>query len=241
MATTKTFVRKHGLMCCKYVPIQYSFRARNEISILKKLERLPRVAQYVDHAESDTDIVIVTQLCCGGGIDKRSTKTEHDTRSIIKNALLALEVCHSNNIIHGDIKPDKFVYASSQRTPESLVLVDFDMSVDTTRVVRNEKRMTPLYASPERLLSQVDSKGDIWSIGVMGFHLLTGRYPFTDWSNPDNPSVEKIYHSILFDNVNRCVFPYISDQCKDFLQQTLIKNPSDRPSVEQCLRHKWFS
>lgn len=67
---------------------------------------------------------------------------------------------------------------------------------------------TPYYLAPEAIEGKTSIEGDLWSLGVLIFVLLTGSYPF----NGDTPS--DILVSI--DNVSSIIF-----------DQTSLKNISD--------------
>jgi len=76
---------------------------------------------------------------------------------------------------------------------------------------------------------------DIWSLGVMLYTMLVGRYPFAD---PDACT--------LFARIRRGRYPMPSDVSLSALARCLIRsllaiNPSDRLSAEEALRHPWFS
>lgn len=96
--------------------------------------------------------------------------------------------------------------------------------------------------SPEALQSQVYPASDLWSAGVLAHQLLTGKFPFDDRASPFNPSLARIWRSILTDKVDfkRSHWEGISEEAKDFVRQLLDKDPKARPTARQALKHPWL-
>ncbi len=108
----------------------------------------------------------------------------------IVQACDALAEAHVLRIVHRDIKPENLFLAERPSNTPILKIIDFGISkVAPTRgegdswaheTAANERFGTPLYMSPEQLRSSsnVDSRTDIWALGVTLFELVTGRLPF---------------------------------------------------------------
>jgi|YNPMSStandDraft_1061717.scaffolds.fasta_scaffold01457_2 serine/threonine-protein kinase len=102
--------------------------------------------------------------------------------SIIKQAALALAKAAELGVIHRDIKPENILISRSGEVkitdfglariltePETLTLTQTGMTVGT-----------PLYMSPEQLEGKpLDSRSDIYSLGVTCYQMLSGQAPFT--------------------------------------------------------------
>lgn len=93
----------------------------------------------------------------------------------------------------------------------------------------------PAYVSPEILSGSAPYSGkmaDMWSLGVMLYTMLVGRYPFHD---PDPAT--------LFSKIRRgqcCVPEGLSPKAKCLLQSLLRKEPSERLTAAELLAHPWF-
>ncbi len=98
------------------------------------------------------------------------------TRSYLVQTLKGLERLHFAGIIHRDIKPYNLMLTSDDR----IKIIDFGVSR-----VRGEEKMaipgmqigSPYYAAPEQAKDpkQTDGRADLFSLGVMGYRMLTGH------------------------------------------------------------------
>ncbi len=107
-----------------------------------------------------------------------------DLLEIIDPICGALAAAHGKGIVHRDLKPSNVMVAQSgdQRTVK---LLDFGIAklVDTggaAPLTRAGHRVgTPQTMAPEQIRGEeVDARADIYSLGVLVFYLVTGRYPF---------------------------------------------------------------
>lgn len=88
----------------------------------------------------------------------------------------ALDAIHTAGLVHGDIKPQNVIWEDSGR----VALIDFGSVCDVSRPARTLRRITgtPLYLAPELMTDGAASiASDIYSLGVLLFHLASGSYP----------------------------------------------------------------
>ncbi len=97
---------------------------------------------------------------------------------IAHKAARALHYAHENNVIHRDIKPANIMFDSERK---QIKITDFGIAriSDVNRTKTGIVLGTPSYMSPEQLAgSDIDGRSDLFALGVMLFHLLTGELPF---------------------------------------------------------------
>lgn len=122
------------------------------------------------------------------GHDLRKVLTEQGKQpksfvvSMLKSLLATICELEANKIVHRDIKPDNIVVD----VQGGFWLLDFGIARDLGDVsltMTGEKMgpMSPGYAAPEQVMNfkrQIDSRADLFSLGVTAYELLTGEHPF---------------------------------------------------------------
>ncbi len=136
----------------------------------------------------------------------------------------ALSYAHSLGVIHRDIKPGNLLFHSDGR----LLLTDFGiarMNAMPSLTMVGSFIGTVEYASPEQVNStEVDSRSDIYSLGVILYELLTGTVPFT------GPTPFVVMSKLLHDPVPpiRSVRADLSPAIESVVQKALAKDPRAR-------------
>jgi len=111
-------------------------------------------------------------------IDKEGRVSEERVGQIAADIAAGLNATHSAGIIHRDIKPHNILM-----TTEGVAqLIDFGIAHarDQTALTRTGARLgTPHYISPEQVDGgTADERSDIYSLGCVMYHMLTGAPPF---------------------------------------------------------------
>ncbi len=155
----------------------------------------PNIVQIHDFSPEEEGSLkyIVMEYVEGGTLKDRLKHAlpVPEAAGYIMQAADGLECAHENGIIHRDVKPANILL----RKDGHLLLSDFGIAkllegaTNLTRVGTGIG--TPQYMSPEQGTGQaVDRRSDIYSLGIVFFHCLTGRVPFT----ADNPLSITIKH-----------------------------------------------
>ncbi len=107
---------------------------------------------------------------------------------IIRQVCEALDDAHQHKVIHRDIKPDNIIVRSTTNGWRVKVL-DFGIAKLRDDIAGNLTQTgsivgTPHYMSPEQCLGEeLDSRSDIYSLGVVAYEMLTGLVPFNSPSS----------------------------------------------------------
>lgn len=104
---------------------------------------------------------------------------------------------------------------------------------------------TLAYIAPELIQSDKDSStpafqtlSDMWSLGVIVYLLLSGRFPF---QAHDQQKLINLILSCDYDFEPPEAWRTISKDCKNFIEKLLEPNLSTRLTPAEALKHKWFS
>jgi len=227
-------------------------RIQKEIDVLKKLQQVTRVARYVDAFENDDNYYVIQEWCKGGDIKmflegKNNRLSENTVASIVRGTLRSLHHIHMNGVIHRDIKMSNIMFAD--RTDDAEVkIIDFGAAVmggssEVMDCYEHGIIGTPWFLSPEALCHKVCFASDIWSVGVMTYHMLSGSVPFNDWENRNAPVMYKVFRSIFEDDVkfDSCIWQDISDDAKEFILKCLHKEWNRRYLyAEEALDATWL-
>lgn len=137
----------------------------------------------------------------------------------------ALDYAHRQGAVHRDVKPHNVLVATDGR----VLLADFGIvqPLDATgeRLTRTGIFMgTPEYVSPEQLEARhVDGGSDLYSLGIVGYEILTGRVPFSG----STPQLI-LAHTQTPPPPLRQMVPSLPPELESVFERVLAKNPRER-------------
>jgi predicted Ser/Thr protein kinase len=184
---------------------------------------------------------------------------EEDVRRILAEVADALHYAHKQGVVHRDIKPDNILLEDETGRP---MLTDFGVAKarasGTTLTEVGAVVGTPYYMSPEQASGSrdIDGRSDLYSLGVMGYQMLSGRLPFEGESFRDivvqhvtlDPVplatlLPEVPHDLL-DAVMRCLAKEPGKRWPDGQQLRTALHPTDDtedvPAAEARLDAAWF-
>ncbi|KAM3964967.1 LOW QUALITY PROTEIN: ribosomal protein S6 kinase II [Aphomia sociella] len=220
---------------------------REEIEILLRYSQHPHIITLRGVYEEGDRILAVTELCRGGEllehITQRRYLPEHETAPILRNVVQAIHYLHRHTVVHRDIKPSNILFATAEKKPEDIRLVDFGLAKQLR--AENGLLMTPCYTAnfvaPEVLKrAGYDAACDIWSLGVLAYIMLSGRTPFAS-TGDDTP--EAILARIESGKVELSsgVWRGVSGEARGCIRRMLQLEPGLRPTAADLLREPWLS
>lgn len=142
-----------------------------------------------------------------------------------------MEYLHSKNVAHRDLKLENILVENDGKVK----LIDFGFSVCSDKKLRIFCG-TPSYMAPEIILRK-DYFGpptDIWSLGVLLYAMLCGKFPFKGISERD------LYRKIT---KGQFVFPdeLQSTEAKNLVRKVLCVDYSRRPTACELLKENWLN
>ncbi len=154
----------------------------------------PSIAKVFDAGSTDTgrpDFVMELVKGFRSPSIARSARAHPRQRLGVHTSLRDVPLCHQKGIIHRDLKPSNVLVTLADDGKPTPKVIDFGIVKATAgqrltdRTLFTEFRQligTPLYMSPEQAemsqLLDVDTRSDIYSLGVLLYELLTGTTPF---------------------------------------------------------------
>lgn len=159
---------------------------------------------------------------------------------VLKQVCASLREAHAVGLIHRDIKGANVILCERGGMPDVAKVVDFGLVKDTvsqdsaTLSAANTITGTPHYLSPEAIRSPgaVDARSDLYSVGVLGYYLLTGKRLF------ESDSVVEVMSHHLHTTPTplsaRTPRPVPRD-IEEAIMSCLEKDPARRPQTAQAL------
>lgn len=219
-----------------------------ELSTNLKLQALgghPFVLSMKDCFMEQEAVQLVTAYCARGellSVINKNRASLSMTRMLryFKHILLAMEFLHANGIAHRDVSLENVLVDDH----DCCQVCDFGLatSVPTMRASPVGKAH---YMAPEACATSDDSDAmyspitaDVWSLGVMLFSMVAGRYPFREPMRRDEhfrllEDFGIVYLLAKFD-VDMESNPAVAD----LLAQIFVVDPANRPSVATLLKHE---
>lgn len=172
------------------VVIKQIYRSSEPLDVLTK--RLKAVGQHpqlpalLDSWQSPDGQFLVFEHITAPSIQARTLPwTAPQVETELLSLLPVLEYLHSFRLVHGDIRPANIRQASPDQPP---ILVDLRI---TQRLNQQNPTLAATggdaaYAAPEQALGRLVYASDLYSLGLVAIHLLTGLAPFDLYSVADN-------------------------------------------------------
>ncbi|MBK6687189.1 MAG: serine/threonine protein kinase [Deltaproteobacteria bacterium] len=217
-------------------------RFRSEAQIISTL-RHPNTLKLFDSGTlPDGRLYLVTELLNGEPLSRvlrRGPLSVARTVEVVREICLSLAEAHSRGVIHRDLKPGN-IFLEKVGTQEVVKVLDFGIAKisaapgrDGHETARGTLMGTPAYLSPEQAYGRpVDSRTDLYSLGVVAYQCLTGKLPFggepisqiAAHAEDPPPSFKAIG-----------ALQPVPAQVEALVMRLLAKDPKDRPADASAL------
>jgi serine/threonine protein kinase len=157
-------------------------RLQSEIHTLSSLSHY-YILPILDYGEYGMCHYLVMPYCKQGTLLKRISKeilTEEEAGRILIQVSSALQFAHNHGIIHRDIKPSNILLVND--SDPHVYLADFGlakaMAAGSDITQTGCLIGTPEYMAPELIDKPESVNSDIYALGILLYHMLTGQPPF---------------------------------------------------------------
>ena len=214
-----------------------------ELQILKNFNH-PCIVKFYEAFQDAKFVHFLLEYLEGGDLlnylcnKSNGILQEHEAKRLMYKLFTTVAYLHRNGIVHRDLKPENLLFPKNGNFRE-LKLIDFGLSRKTEIKNFNNMRTivgSPYYIAPEILKKAgYDSSCDVWSLGVILYLCLQGNPPFF------NENIQDLFHMIENQPFEFSKEVEISDKAKDLIEKMLKKDPKQRISLKEALKHEFFN
>ncbi len=252
--TSPAFVAEEQFVALKVLPLarstpELSQRFLHEIDLQKNLYH-PNLVRFLASGRDGNVHYMVHEFVDGGDLREllhhEGPLPIETAAPVIGQAARALQYLHENGVVHRDVKPANILLASDGHAK----LTDMGLAVNYDRVAARNRQLTPEesnilerevdsvtkktskvagtvdYMAPDQIRdpSKPSPSWDVYSLGCMFYHILTGFVPFSKGELRD-----KLLIRLKTDPADvRVLAPLVPFDIADLLRKMLTRDPSRR-------------
>eukprot|EP00210_Caulerpa_lentillifera_P002182 g2096.t1 len=239
--------------------------------------RFVNVVQFLEVLLTKTHLIIKFEYVNGGDLfeylcrqrncSKNQLLTEEHARYLFNQILFGLHHCHENRVAHRDITLTNTL-CTKRRNPV-IKICDFGLSKSWASPQDAQSFSavgTVWFMSPE-VISRFNQgsdkpydprKADIWSLGVILYVMLLGRFPFLSVDSNDDGAASHLMAgssaslSFLMRNIERALqldpqrvtteidsMKFLSSEVQELLKSMLTLEADERIDLDKLMEHQW--
>lgn len=206
----------------------------------------PHITRVIEHGRDGEYAILVMEQLEGETLKRRiarhRTVTVAEAVHIVAQVLDALDYAHFHGIVHRDIKPSNLFITPTTDDPNFVKILDWGIAKfvdgepaaadleegehegdDGLAVTQAQQILgTPEFMAPEQIVGgNVDTRSDIYAVGIVLYRLLAGHHPF------EAKSRAEMYHAHLMKEVPPLP-PGLVAGLDAVVRRALAKRPEDR-------------
>lgn len=223
-----------------------------------------------DIIDEKTSLFFIYEYCeYGSLLNFLSTKriTSHSTIiDIIRQIFYGLKYLHENGLIHRKLSIENImVYNFENNSCANLdnenenkensineqsqlihiKISDYGCGLYIENEIPGDDLLNIIFSAPETFKGNYSQKSDLWSLGIISYFLLGGKFPYLDMdldmissSNNNKEEISKLKKADLINKIINIDISYLSLHTKEekqFLRKILLKNPQERSNLDYLL------
>ncbi|MEM7136083.1 MAG: serine/threonine-protein kinase [Myxococcota bacterium] len=231
------------LLRTECVSLDAQARFHREAQLTAKLSH-PHTVRVLDYGETPDGLLYYAMELLDGAtlreiVESAGPQTPARVVHILQHTALALGEAHSLGLVHRDVKPSNIMLARQGGEFDVTKVLDFGLvkatAVDAENLTQaNAVVGTPRYLSPEaiRAPKEVCPRSDLYSLGAVGYYLVTGRHAF------DAETVVEVCAQHLTSTPRpptQVTGEPIPPELESIIMTCLEKNPNDRPASGRAM------
>jgi eukaryotic-like serine/threonine-protein kinase len=230
----------------------FAKRFTREAKAAARIEH-PNTVRILEHGADGELLYLAMELCAGQDLfdvlARERRLPEARAARIVTQICSALTAAHAHGIVHRDLKPENVMIVSDPAHPgaDLVKVLDFGIAKILERERREDEEPTsrpvdsappssaltmvgalvgtPEYMSPEQSRGMpIDARSDIYACGVLLFHIVTGKQPFTGQAAID----VLMQHSDKAPPAPSSILPGIHAGLEKVILKALAKGPEAR-------------
>ncbi|MCC6801876.1 MAG: protein kinase [Anaerolineae bacterium] len=247
-----TVFRAHQISVNRYVALKIidltpnyderdEFRQRfaQEVAVVAVLEHIHILPIYGHGIVENEFAYLAMRLLRGGSLAdllRKGPLPLHRAADIFTQIARGLQYAHNKHVIHRDLKPSNILLDDAG----TAYLSDFGLAKmmgSTINLTKSGNLVgTPAYVAPEQVRGDpADVRSDIYSLGILLYHMLVGRPPFE--------LTEMGISALLYKHVEEpppppsLLNPTVTSEVEAVILRALEKNPDDRYQSVDDMMH----
>ena len=209
-------------------------RFHKEMMVTARVEH-PNTIRVYDFGDDDGQLYLAMEFLAGASLRQVIESTGPlDVARLVrigKQVANALGAIHAQGVVHRDLKPDNVMLLDSFGERDFVKVLDFGIAKvldEQVRLTATGKPIgTPTYMAPEQAMGKdVDPRTDLYALGVMLYHMASGRVPF----HAALTGTMLLAHVHETPTPIQTVAPNLPPALAALIMQLLEKDPAARPA-----------